>query len=297
MNKKISQHPLLNNIYWKPLVAVVVWGFSFIATKYALNEVKPVSIVFLRQLFGISFLVAIAYKQKMNFAVKGRDFSWVLLLGALTTLHLWIQVTGLQWTSASNTGWIIGITPVLMAILGFIFFKEKILGQQIAGILISFFGLLLLVGKGDLGNIDLIQNKGDLLIVASSFTWAVYSIVSKRATINCSPLITTFYLLLIMAVVTAPFTLNTEDINKIINLSFNGWMAIIFLGIFCSGVGYYLWARALSEMSASRAGAFLYLEPFVTFFFATIMLNENVTLITFLSGLIIIAGVILVNRK
>jgi drug/metabolite transporter (DMT)-like permease len=184
-----------------------------------------------------------------------------------------------------------------MTILGVIFFKEKMLLQQVAGILISFFGLLLLVGKGDLGNIDLIKNKGDLLIVASSFTWAVYSIVSKRATINSSPLITTFYLFIIMALVTAPFTLNKQDISAIVNLSFNGWLSILFLGIFCSGVGYYLWARALNEMSASRAGAFLYLEPFVTFFFATIMLNENVTIITFLSGLIIIAGVILVNRK
>ncbi len=294
---KINRHSLLNNIYWKPLVAVLVWGYSFIATKYALEEVNPISIVFLRQLFGISFLAVIAYRQKMNFSIKLRDFSWIILLGALTTLHLWIQVTGLQWTSASNTGWIIGITPVLMAILGLVFFREKILARQIAGIMISFFGLLLLVGKGNLGNIDLIENKGDILIVASSFTWAFYSIVSKKATINCSPLITTFYLFVIMGVVTAPFTLNGEDINKITNLSFNGWLAIIFLGIFCSGVGYYLWARTLSEMSASRAGAFLYLEPFVTFFFATIMLNENVTFITFLSGLIIIAGVILVNRK
>lgn len=297
MDKYINRHSLAKNLYWKPLVAVLVWGFSFIATKYALAEVRPVSIVFLRQLFGISFLLIIAYRQRMSFTVKLRDHSWILLLGALTTLHLWIQVTGLQWTSASNTGWIIGITPVLMAILSLIFFKEKITFQQIAGIVISFFGLLLLIGKGDLRNIDLIKNKGDVLIIASSFTWAVYSIVNKKATIKCSPLTTTLYLLIIMAVVTAPFTLNSEDINKIINLSFNGWLAIIFLGIFCSGVGYYLWARTLSEMSASRAGAFLYLEPFVTFFFATVVLNEHVTLIMFLSGIIIIAGVILVNRK
>lgn len=297
MNKHINRNFLLNNIYWKPLFAVLVWGFSFIATKYALTELKPATIIFVRQFFGIALLALIAYRQKLNFSIKLRDHLWIFLLGAITGFQLWIQITGLQWTTASNTGWIIGITPALITILSVIFFKEKISFQQIVGILISFFGLLLLFGKGDFGNIDLIKNGGDVLIVVSSFTWAVYSIVSKKVVINCNPLITTFYLLIIMAVVTAPFTLNTEDYNSVINLSSTGWLSVIFLGIFCSGLGYYLWARTLSEMSASRAGAFLYIEPFVTFFFATIMLNENVTIITFLSGVIIIAGVILVNRK
>ena len=71
-----------------------------------------------------------------------------------------------------------------MAILGAIFFKEKIGIQQIAGIAVSFFGLMLLVGKGDFSRIDLIQNKGDLLVITSSFTWSVYSIVSKKAAIG-----------------------------------------------------------------------------------------------------------------
>lgn len=283
--------------YRKPLIAVVVWGFSIIATKYALSEVRPVTIIFLRQLLGISFLALIVLKEKKSFSINRSGALWVLLLGLLTSLHLWIQVTGLQYTSASNTGWIVGFTPVFMAILGAIFFKEKIGIQQIAGIAVSFFGLMLLVGKGDFSRIDLIQNKGDLLVITSSFTWSVYSIVSKKAAIGFSPLLSTLYLFVIMAIVTAPFTLNKNDLNAVINLSLYGWLSIIFLGIFCSGVGYYLWAQTLNEMSAAKAGAFLYVEPVITFIFAAVLLNDNITVITFLSGIIIIAGVILVNRK
>jgi drug/metabolite transporter (DMT)-like permease len=55
---------------------------------------------------------------------------------------LWIQVTGLKYTTASNTGWIIGITPVFMALLGYLFFREKLRIINIAGIAIAFFGLL-----------------------------------------------------------------------------------------------------------------------------------------------------------
>ena len=282
---------------WKPLLAVFVWGLSFIATKNALVEVKPLVIVFVRQLIGISFLLVVAIKQKTNFSIQRRDLIWILLLASIACFHLWIQVTGLQWTTASNTGWIIGSAPVFMAILGIIFFKEKISLMQTAGILIAFFGLLLLVSKGDFSSIDLIRNKGDILILTSAFTWAVYSLVSKKIVLNYSPVMTTLYLFAVVAIIAAPFTINQTNINSVIHLSASGWISILFLGFFCSGIAYLLWAQALSKMSSTRVGAFLYLEPFVTFFGSWLLLNEQITFIMLLSGLIIIGGVVLVNRK
>lgn len=282
---------------WKPLFAVFVWGLSFIATKRALAEVKPEVIVFLRQLLGISFLFVLAKTKKQSFGINLRDHKWVFLLALIACFHLWIQITGLQWTSASNTGWIIGITPVFMTILALIFFKEKISKQQASGIVISFAGLLLLVSKGDLATLDLIQSKGDALIIFSSVTWAVYSLASKKATLNYSPVMTTFYLFIFVALVISPFAISKENAVAVANLSLGGWSAILFLGILCSGVAYVLWAQALTEMSASRVGAYLYIEPFVTFFGSWILLNEQITFLMLVSGLIIISGVVLVNRK
>lgn len=290
MTSKIS-------LYWKPLFAVFVWGLSFIATKSILPELKPEVIVFIRQILGASFLLLIALKQKRSFKISLKDHKWVFLLALIACAHLWIQVTGLQWTSASNTGWIIGTTPVFMTILAFLFFKEKISQMQLLGIAVSFVGLVLLVSKGYLSSLDLINNRGDVLIISSSLTWSIYSLANKKATLNYSPVMTTLYLFVVVAVVISPFTINRENINAVMHLSFNGWLAISFLGFLCSGVAYTLWAQSLTEMSASRVGAFLYIEPFVTFFGSWLLLNEKLTLITFVSGLIIIGGVVLVNRK
>lgn len=283
--------------YWKPLFAVTVWGLSFIATKNALVEVKPEVIVFIRQILGILFLAAILLKQKRKFSINLRKQKWIFVLAGIACFHLWIQVTGLQWTTAAHTGWIIGTTPVFMVILGIIFFKEKISAMQTLGILISFLGLIVLVSKGDLTSIDFIKNKGDVLIIASSITWSIYSMVNKKVTFTLSPVLTTFYLFLIVAVIIAPFTINQKNISDVLRLSASGWGSILFLGIFCSGIAYTLWAQTLNEMSASRVGVFLYVEPFVTFFGAWLLLNEQITVLTLLSGLIIIAGVVLVNRK
>jgi drug/metabolite transporter (DMT)-like permease len=293
----IAEHQSKISTIWKPLFAVIVWGFSFIATKDALGEVSPVVIVFIRQLLGIIFLGVVAKKQKNSFAMKARDLKWIIILAAIACIHLWIQVTGLQWTTASNTGWIIGTTPVFMVMLGLLFFKEKISSLQITGIIISFLGLLILVSKGDFSSINFITNKGDALVIGSSVTWAIYSLVNKKITFHYSPVMTTFYLFVFVAVLISPFAINQENINSVLKLSTGGWFSILFLGILCSGAAYALWAQALSEMSTSRVGAFLYIEPFVTFFGAWLLLGERVTVLTLISGLIIIGGVFLVNRK
>jgi len=283
--------------YWKPIVSVIFWGASFIATKQALEELEPLLIIFLRQVLAISLLASIAIHQKKNFSVNLKNHGRIFILSLIASFHLWIQVTGLQYTSASNTGWIIGITPVFMVLLGFLFFKERISPIQIFGILVAFGGLLLLVGKGDVTSIDLISNKGDLLVLMSSFTWSVYSLVGKRITIEYSPIMTILFLFIMMSIIVVPFALTAENISALINLTAAGWTSILFLGLLCSGIAYVFWAESLSRMPASKVGAFLYLEPFVTVFTAWIFLNEEISLLTFVSGLIIIGGVILVNRK
>lgn len=279
------------------LLAVIFWGTSFVATKTVLNEIKPVTIIILRLILASTLLTIIALSTKRKFSINFKNHSWIFILALVAVFHLWIQVTGLQYTTASNTGWIIGTAPVFMVILGFFFFKEKITLLQFLGILVALFGLLLLIGKGDITNIGLIENQGDLLVLGSAFTWGVYSMVNKKISLSYSPLMTILYLFLMMAVIIIPFNLNTETINSVINLSFISWIWILFLGIFCSGVAYVIWAQALRDMESAKVGAFLYFEPLVTVIAAWFFLREEITLLMIFSGLLITAGVFIVNKE
>lgn len=284
-------------LYWKPLFAVVAWGISFIATKIALRAVSPVTIINLRLILAVILLSIFAIVTKQSFKIELKKHFGILILALVAVFHLWIQVTGLQYTSASNTGWIIGTTPVFMALLGILFFKEKLSLLNIIGIVVSTFGLLLLISKGYLSSIGFVSNKGDFMVLASAFTWSIYSIINKKIAMSYSPLMTTLFLFMIMAVILIPFNVNQIVINSVLNMSTGEWGAIIFLGLICSGVSYVLWAQTLSEMDSARTGAFLYIEPFVTVFTAALFLKENLTLMVLLSGIIITAGVIMVNRK
>lgn len=286
---------LRNN--WKPLVSVILWGASFVATKSLLDSLSPLGIIYIRLIFGISSAFMIALLRKRKFSLKKKDIKGIFILAIISITHLWIQVTGMQYTSASNTGWIIGIIPVIMAIMGFLFYKERMTFFQLIGAGISFSGLLVLISKGDLKSINFISNFGDLLVLGSAFTWSIYSFFGRKVTLEYPPSLTILYLFITMLFLLSPITISTDFFNRVYSLSSIDWSALVFLGIFCSGLAYVLWAEAMNEMPANRVGAFLYLEPFVTVFTAWLFLNENITLLMMLSGIVIIIGVIMVNRK
>ena len=279
------------------MFAVISWGISFVATKIAIAELTPITLIILRMILAVVLLFIIAIATKRDFSIDRKKHSWIILLAVIAVFHLWIQVTGLKYTTASNTGWIIGITPVFMALMGYLFFKEKLGIINIAGIIVAFFGLLLLIGKGDLSKIDLISNKGDMMVLASAFTWSIYSLINKKITFSYPPLMTIFFLFLTMAAILIPFNISHETVYSVVNLSSRGWIAVLFLGLICSGVSYVFWAQALKEMDSARVGAFVYFEPFVTIFTAWFILNEQITFVIILSGVIITTGVILVNKK
>ena len=283
--------------FWKPLLAITFWGMSFVATKIALGDLAPFTIVAFRLAFGILVILPIAIISKRDFWLNKKIHGTILILALVAVGHLWIQITGLKYTTATNTGWIIGITPVFMALLGLIFFKEKLNLLTITGIITAFIGLLLLISKGNFNSIGFLQHKGDLLVLTSAFTWSVYSMVNKKITINYSPLMTVFYSFVMMLFIIIPFLLNDATFKSVALLSSKGWMAILFLGIFCSGFAYVLWAQSLKDMEAAKVGVFLYFEPFVTVFTAWIVLDEKITFMIIFSGIIITLGVLLVNKS
>jgi len=279
------------------MLAIIFWGTSFIATKTLLDELTPETIISLRLILGSMLLTILAFLTKNKFTVKLKSHVYIFVLALIAVFHLWIQVTGLKFTTASNTGWIIGTAPIFMAMLAAIFFKEKVKLLQAGGILIAMFGVLLLIGKGNFQSISLIENKGDLMVLASAFTWGVYSMVNKKISLSYSPLMTILYLFLMMAIIIIPFNVNENSVNSVIHLSAVGWISILFLGLLCSGVAYVIWAQALRDLESAKAGAFLYFEPIVTVAAAWFFLNESITVLMIVSGIIITIGVLLVNKE
>ncbi|MGA9295736.1 MAG: DMT family transporter, partial [Ignavibacteriaceae bacterium] len=81
--------------YWKPIISVCFWGASFIATKIALNQLNPISIIFIRLVFASVLLSIIALYTKRSFSINLKNHGIIFILALIAVFHLWIQVTGL----------------------------------------------------------------------------------------------------------------------------------------------------------------------------------------------------------
>ncbi len=285
--------------YLEALFAVIVWGASFIATKVALREISPVTVVWLRFSMGIVILgFAVAVRKQFSLLNKS-EWAYFALLGFLgIAFHQWLQSNGLQTSEAGTTAWIVSTTPVFMALLGWVVLREHLAWLKIIGILLAFVGVLLVISDGDFSSIALrsFGQPGDILILISAVNWSVFSVLSRRGLKAYPATLMMFYVMLFGWGFTSILFMGTQDFSEINNLTFNGWMGMAFLGIFCSGLAYIAWYDALKALSTAQTGVFLYIEPLVAVIVAFFILSEAITVASLIGGGIIIFGVWLVNR-
>jgi drug/metabolite transporter (DMT)-like permease len=90
--------------------------------------------------------------------------------------------------------------------------------------------------------------------------------------------------------------LASPGVGQISNIPWDGWLAILFLGIFCSGIAYIFWYGALKILPVAQTGAFLYIEPIITVIVAAVLIQEAISPASLVGGLAILFGVWLVNR-
>jgi drug/metabolite transporter (DMT)-like permease len=169
---------------WTALGAVIFWGFSFIATKVALKEVHPLTLLTLRYAIGALLLLLAQYGRDRVFlrTFLYRDWIHIFLLAAVGVSGLGLlQSYGLLYTTAINTGWIIAINPIFITLAARLFLGEAITLRKISGILLGFFGIFLIISKG-VFSFSLFRSTstfGDLLVLASAVAWTSFTVGGK----------------------------------------------------------------------------------------------------------------------
>ena len=285
--------------YLEVTFTVIVWGASFIATKIALREIAPVTVVWLRFAMGVAVL-GLAVVARRQFAWPNwRQLGYFALLGFLgITFHQWLQSTGLVTAQASTTAWIVASTPVFIAILGWIFLKEKLGRLRIAGIILAAAGVLLVVSNGDIAALAEgdFGTEGDYLILISALNWAVFSVISRSGLQRNPATRMMFYVMVLGWLFSSLLLFGGPGLGEIGLLSPRGWLAVAFLGIACSGLAYIAWYDALQALPAAQVGAFLYVEPLVAVIVAAVILSEPLLWVSLIGGAIILLGVWLVNK-
>lgn len=287
---------------WPALLAVIFWGFSFIATKVVLREVHPFILLTLRYAVGALLLLSVQLNRDRTFLriFSRREWVHIFVLAAVGVSGLGLlQAYGLLYTTAINTGWIVAVNPVLITLSARIFLGEVITPRKIIGIFLGFAGIILIISKGSFSPslFRIVSTYGDLLVLASALTWTGFTIGGKNFISRFPPLASVTAIMISGFLIVLPFCLLKGEWNNLFSLSAPAWAGILFLGVFCSGLGYYFWYSALETRDSGVVGIYLYLEPFVTLVGAYLLLGEEIQWVTLMGGGMTLAGVYLATRK
>ena len=283
----------------KAFVTILFWGASFIATKVALRELTPLTVIAVRFGFGVLFMLALlGWRHQFRLAARS-DLLQLALLGlAGVTFHQLLQSFGLLTTTATNSGLIVALTPVFTAMLARGLLGERLAIPQALGLAIASFGAVVIVSRGfDLAMVLERATPGDGLLLISAANWALFSTLSKRMLGKYPPVVMMAHVMAFGWIAFLPPLAVEGGWRALPAVSAVGWWSLLFLGIGCSGIAYALWYDALAETKATSLASFLYVQPVVTVVAATLILSEPVNAAVAGGGGAILAGVWLVNRR
>ncbi|PAQ15362.1 EamA family transporter [Bacillaceae bacterium SAOS 7] len=282
------------------ILATLLWGGNFVIGRAVANNVPPYTLSLLR--WCTAFLVFYPFVRKnlqTDWLIIKRYWKIVIVMAVtgIAGFNTLVYIS-LHYTTSINASLVNSSTPIIIFMLSFVFFKERLHRNQLIGTLTSLFGVLFILSKGDWTNLMSFSfNQGDLLVVAAVFFWGVYSVLVKQYA-NKLPGYSTFFVAIGLGlIVLFPFSLVELLIYKeTVNWNITSISAIAYIGIFASIVAFTSWNTAVAAIGANKAGIFLNFIPVFASLFAIMFLGETMTSYQMIGGLFVVLGVYLSTK-
>lgn len=279
------------------LTVVFFWGTSWAASKIGLRQLSPIHLALLRFILSsVLFFILLKINYK-DYTVDKKDKPLLWFLGIIgVALYFYIQHTGLNHTTTVNSSIIMGTSPIFTMFLSTTLFnQEKLTLNKIFGAIIAFMGVFLVFtdGKGiSIGGSTLL---GDLLILTNSICWAFFTVLGKNLVDKYDPFVVIAHIYIYATITMLPLTFITNFFSSIRNISFNTWIAALYLAIFCSVYGFYMWYKGIKILGAPRTAMFNYINPVVAVTVGIFFLKETWSIYTIIGGMLVFIGVYLAS--
>ena len=275
-----------------------MFAVNMLVARWMANETPPIALAFWRW-FGVLLLMLMLRGRQLWSHRQHIQQEWMDLL-VLGVLGMGIcgafVYIGAETTQATNIGLLYSSSPVLIVLLAWKFYQEKLSFIQILGGLICLGGVLWIVIRGSfetLLNLDL--NVGDIWIMTAVVSWAVYVVILKYRPTEM-PMTTRFTAICLFGtLVLLPFYLWESITYKSMPITPDSATAVALL-VFIAGFGaYQAYGKAQAVLGAAKGGLILYLNPLYVALMAWFFLGEPLQHYHYLGAGLILPGIFLVN--
>ena len=278
------------------LVMILIWGTNFSVVKVALRDFPEIPFNAARLAVATAvFLAAILWTRddrRPRPVVTRRDWIQLFFLGLVGTfLYQLCFVAGVRRTSVGNGSLIVGISPIVIAVMSAMAGHERISLLRWAGVFMALLGLYFVVGKGVEFSTQTLS--GDLLMLGGVFCWATYSVASQPILRRHSALIvigSTFSFGAAMYVAMMVPTLMDVNWGAVSGFS---WFLMAASALLALNVSYWIWYTGLKRLGGSRTSVYSYLTPIVAMMVAAIWLGEPISANQLAGAAAIFAGLLI----
>ncbi|NOR86961.1 MAG: EamA family transporter [Bacteroidales bacterium] len=282
-------------------ITAFFWGFLAIALKVSTQEFSVVLIVWFRFTFAfiVLFLFFLKTKpQKLKILLKP---PLLLIIAALAlALNYFGYTTGVQYTSPNTAQVVIQFGPILLGVVGVVFFKESINWLQASGFGVAFIGLTLFYFNQVSAIIDSeieVFNTGFIWIIIAAIGWLTYASLQKVLVKKYDAQMLNLVIFGLPAILYTPF-ISASDFQ---NLNISSWSLLIFLGA-NTIIAYGSLAMAFKYTDVNKVSVIITLNPIITFITMSILFQLQVKWIetqkmgleTWSGALLVITGALMV---
>ncbi|CEG25552.1 drug/metabolite transporter (DMT) superfamily permease [Bacillus sp. B-jedd] len=272
---------------------MAAWGLNVIATKIIVNSFMPVTITSLRILTaGAAVFVVLTFMKKVRMPSK-TEFIYILVASIFNVVcHHYFLSVGLTKTTASNAGLILGLGPLLSAILAAVFLGSRFHFIKMIGVLSGLAGVSFMVldNSQGVGAVSL----GDLFVFLSIFTQAGSFIIIKKASKTMDPRLMTGYMLVFGSIILFFISLIQEPggLKGLGQANQSVWVIFFASAVIATAFGHMAYNFAIGKVGVAESAIFINLSPLFSLIGAAMLLNEQITLAHLIGFLFIIAGVL-----
>lgn len=279
-----------------PLIAVLIWSMNIAVTRYAVDLIEPASISFYRWLIAFIVLTPfMLFKVWAQRALVRRHLGQLAILSAFgMVLYQGLSYTAAHYTTATNMGIVNAFIPVFTIFVSMLILKDIPNRFAIVGSIISFLGLLYILGKGDFTTLlNMGGHSGDLLMVVAVFFYAFYGVFLKKWQLKIPLLISLYVQIGFALLYHIPFLMyfGLDAINA------RNAPSLLYAGIFPSLLAPLLWMLAVQHIGPNRTSIFMNLMPVFTAIIASLWLAEQWTLFHTIGGMMILVGIVMAQKK
>ncbi|MCY1144440.1 DMT family transporter [Actinoplanes sp. Pm04-4] len=271
------------------LVVSVLWGIPYFLIKIAIEDLSPLLVVFGRVAIAALVLLPIAAARGSLARLRGR-MGPVVVLAFVHILGPFLLITyGETHISSSLTGLLIAVEPVAIALL--MARTERLTPIRVAGLVLGFGGVALLVGLDLSGGRLGLLGAGMVLVAAISYAVATMLVQRRLADVPTESLVgaTTG----ITALALLPFTLFALPTDPV---RMEAWASLAVLGLFCTALALLAFYQLIAQVGSTRAGLVTYVNPVVAVLLGVALLDEHFGVSTLAGFALVAAGCWLSTR-